>query len=295
MNEFKTYHPIISFAYFGFVIAFSMVFMHPFCLAVSLVCAFAASVLLKGRKAVKTNLLYMLPVMLLTALVNPLFSHAGATVLCYLPSGNPLTLESVEYGLAAAAMLVGVLCWFSCFNAVMTSDKLVYLFGRAIPSLSLILSMTLRFVPRYAAQLKTVVRAQKCLGRDPSSGSLIERARHGLSILSVLTTWALENAVDTADSMKSRGYGLPGRTAFSIFRFDRRDKAALVCICVLGAYVCVGGLCGALDFHYFPAIGAAECSVFGASVFAAYLALCALPILIELWEVRRWKAIESNT
>lgn len=295
MNEFKTYHPIVNFTYFGFVIAFSMVFMHPFCLAVSLVCAFVFSVLLKGRKAVKTNLLYMLPVMLLTALVNPLFSHAGATVLCYLPSGNPLTLESVEYGLAAAAMLVGVLCWFSCFNAVMTSDKLVYLFGRAIPSLSLILSMTLRFVPRYAAQLKTVVRAQKCLGRDPSSGSLIERAKHGLSILSVLTTWALENAVDTADSMKSRGYGLPGRTAFSIFRFDRRDKAALACICVLGAYVIFGGLCGALDFHYFPAVGGAECSVFGVSVFAAYLALCALPILIELWEVRRWKAIESNT
>ncbi len=95
--------------------------------------------------------------------------------------------------------------------------------------------------------------------------------------------------------MKSRGYGLPGRTAFSIFRFDRRDKAALACIFVLGAYVCVGGLCGALDFHYFPAVGGAEYSFFGASVFAAYLALCALPIVIELWEVRRWKAIESST
>lgn len=294
MNEFKTYHPIVSFAYFGCAIAFSMVFMHPFCLAASLVCAFTASALIKGGKAVKANLMYMLPVMLLTALVNPLFNHAGKTILCYLPGGNPLTLESVEYGLAAAAMLVGVLCWFSCFNAVMTSDKLVYLFGKALPSLSLILSMTLRFVPRYAAQSKTVVRAQKCLGRDPSSGSLVERAKHGLAILSGLTTWALESAVDTADSMKSRGYGLPGRTAFSIFRFDRRDKAALACILILGTYIVFGGLRGALDFHYFPAVGGAERSIFGVSVFAAYLALCALPIILELWEARRWKAIESN-
>lgn len=294
MNEFKTYHPIVNFAYFCFVIGFSMVFMHPLCLGVSLICAFVYSVVINGQKAIKHNLLYMLPVLLLTAIMNPLFNHRGVTVLCYLPSGNPLTLESVKYGLAAAAMLVGVLCWFSCFNAVMTSDKIIYLFGRAIPSLSLIFSMTLRFVPRYAAQLNAVVRAQKCLGRDMSSGSIVKRARHGLSILSALTTWALENAIDTADSMKSRGYGIPGRTAFSIFRFDRRDAAALAFICVLGIYIIVGGICGALDFHYFPAVGGTSISAFGASIFAAHTALCAMPIIIELWEVSRWKSIESN-
>ena len=42
--------------------------------------------------------------------------------------------------------------------------------------------------------------------------------------LSVTVTWALENAVVTADSMKSRGYGLPGRTAFARQRFDGRDR-----------------------------------------------------------------------
>jgi energy-coupling factor transport system permease protein len=46
-------------------------------------------------------------------------------------------------------MLAAVISWFSCYNAVMTSDKFVYLFGRVIPALSLILSMTLRFVPKF--------------------------------------------------------------------------------------------------------------------------------------------------
>ena len=30
-----------------------------------------------------------LPVLLLAALVNPAFNHAGVTILIYLPSGNP--------------------------------------------------------------------------------------------------------------------------------------------------------------------------------------------------------------
>ncbi len=43
-----------------------------------------------------------------------------------------------------------------------------------------------------------------------------------------MITWSLENAIETADSMRSRGYGLPGRSAFSIYRMDSRDKLALM-------------------------------------------------------------------
>ena len=51
------------------------------------------------------------------------------------------------YGLASAALLSATLLWFTCYNTVMTSDKFIYLFGRVIPALSLVLSMTMRFVP----------------------------------------------------------------------------------------------------------------------------------------------------
>ena len=294
MKEFKTYHPIVNFVYFVFVIGFSCVFMHPVSLAVSLLSGFTYSVMQKGKKAVKTNLLYMIPTLLFAALINPAFNHEGVTIIAYLPSGNPLTLESVVYGVAAAVMIVSVICWFSCYTEVMTSDKFIYLFGRVIPSLSLILSMTLRFVPRFSAQLKTVANAQRCMGRDISNGSIISRAKHGLSILSIMTTWALENAIDTADSMKSRGYGHPGRTAFSIFTFDKRDKKALFTIMILGIYTLLGNFWGGMYFRYFPSMKAKEFGILGLSVFFAYLALCIYPIVIEIWEVRKWKAIKSK-
>lgn len=294
MNEFKTYHPIVNFTYFIFVIGFSCVFMHPICLVISLVCGFTYSVMLKGKKAVKTNLVYMLPTLLIAALINPTFNHEGVTIIKYLPSGNPLTLESIAYGLAAAVMIVSVICWFSCYNEVMTSDKFIYLFGRIMPSLSLILSMTLRFVPKFSAQLKSVVNAQRCMGRDVSNGSIIQRAKHGLSILSIMITWSLENAIETADSMKSRGYGYPGRTAFSIFTFDKRDKKAFLCIAILGLYLLAGYFMGGMYFRYFPSVKTNVFSILGISCFMAYLALCMCPIIIESWEARRWKAIKSK-
>lgn len=144
--------------------------MHPASRAISLCCSLAYSINLNGGKAVRFSLRYLLPMMAVAMLVDPAFNHEGATILPYLPSGNPLTLESIVYGLSAAAMMASVILWFSCYNAVMTSDKFVYLFGWVIPALSLVLSMALRFAPKFKAQLHTVSEAQRCVGRDDHAG-----------------------------------------------------------------------------------------------------------------------------
>ena len=293
-DAFSGYHPAVNFLYFTLVLLFSMFFMHPICLFISLICAFSYNVYLKGRKAVRFSALYMLPMLIVTALLNPAFNHEGGTILAYLRDGNPLTLESVTYGVAAATMFITVIFWFSCYNEVMTSDKFVYLFGRVIPAMSLILSMTLRFVPKFTAQLKVVSNAQKCIGRDLSNGSLLQRAKHGIKILSIMVTWALENAIETADSMKSRGYGLPGRTAFSIYRFDSRDKKALVFLLFCGGYMLIGSAFGGLYFRYFPTMKGTALNLYSVSLFLCYLALCISPLAINYREGRKWEALQSE-
>lgn len=293
-DAFSYYHPLVNFSYFAFVFAFSMVFMHPLSLGISLICSFVYSISLKGKKAVKFNFVFLLPMMLVTAVINPAFNHEGATILTYLHTGNPLTLESIAYGIAAATMLAAMICWFSCYKEVMTSDKFVYLFGRIIPSLSLILSMSLRFVPRFKARIKEVSEAQRCIGRNVSNGGVIERARHGITILSIMVTWALENAIETADSMKSRGYGLQGRTAFSIYRLDKRDKKALVAVLVLGMFVLVGGILGGLKWRYFPTMKGASLGVFSTSLWLAYMGLCLVPVIVDRVEEHQWKVSQSK-
>ena len=292
-DTFSSYHPAVNFLYFGLVLLFAMCLMHPVCLGITLAAAVAYHVYLKGHKAVRFSLLFMLPVMLLAALVNPAFNHEGATILTYLPSGNPLTAESIWYGIAAAAMLAAVLSWFACYTEVMTSDKFVYLFGKIIPALSLVLSMTLRFVPRFKAQLDTVKEAQVSIGRDPSEGSVLQRLKKAVTVISIMITWALENAIETADSMRSRGYGLPGRTAFSIYRFDCRDKLAVCWLVFCGIVLGAGWAGGAFAWRYYPTVKGA----LGVLPFAfqlVYAALCFTPVFLDLREDLTWKRLQSE-
>lgn len=280
---------MVNFVYFTLVLMFSMFFMHPVYLTASLLCAAAFSIRLSGKSTLRPQLKFLLPTVLAVALINPAFSHAGVTILAYLPSGNPLTLESIVYGTAAAVMLAAVILWFSCFNVVMTTDKFVYLFGRVIPAMSLVLSMAFRFVPRFAAQFREVSEAQRCIGRDLSEGSAVERIKKAVSIVSIMVTWSLENAAQTADSMKSRGYGLSGRTAFSVYCLDGRDKALLVWLLLCGFYIVCGWAAGGIEFHYYPMMEGTQLRVFQLSFMLAYLLLCLTPIVLDAVEDIKWK------
>ena len=293
MNEFAKYHPLINFIYFTAVIVFSMIFVHPICLVTSLLCSVMYSIILNGKKALKF-IVMLLPLMLISALINPAFNHEGVTVIAYLPSGNPLTLESILYGIVAASMIATVICWFSCFNKIMTSDKFIYLFGRIIPSLSLILSMTFRFVPKFKEQVQEVSNAQKSMGRDTSEGSVFARVKNSIRILSAVITWSLENAIDTSDSMKSRGYGLTGRTAYSNYVFDKRDVTALIYLAVTIIYFLIGALLGKIHYRYFPSMRGTYMSFYSTSIFISYIMICIMPIIIEIWEEFKWRKLKSK-
>ncbi|QAY66865.1 energy-coupling factor transporter transmembrane component T [Paenibacillus protaetiae] len=293
-DSFSSFHPAVNFVYFAAVLAFAMLFMHPVLQIISFCSAASYSILLNRRRAVRFLLLYMLPLWFATALMNPAFNHAGVTILFYLHSGNPVTLESILYGAAAGFMFVTVLIWFSCYNAVMTSDKFVYLFGRLMPALSLMLSMALRFVPRYRSQLAVISKAQRGIGRDMTQGHLLQRARNGLTMVSILTTWALENAIETADSMKSRGYGLPGRSSFSLFRFDSRDKITGLFMAVLLLVMAAGAAAGRTRIRFFPSVKTPETDGVSIILYAAYAVFCLLPVCIQLAEERKWKSIQSK-
>ena len=293
-DEFSRYHPIINMLYFVSVISFGMFFLHPLCLAITFFSSFAYSIYLNGKKALMFNLKYIIPMLIMTALINPAFNHEGTTIIKYLENGNPVTLESITYGIAASIMLVSIVMWFSCYNKVMTSDKFIYIFGRIIPALSLIFSMVLRFVPRFKAQIKQISYAQKCVGRDVSNGRFIERIKHGINIISIMMTWAFENSIETADSMKSRGYGLKGRSAFSIFVFNKRDKIALLIISFFSVVVILSAYLGAFYYRYFPSMKGIDMNSKNIVVFIVYFVLCITPLVINLLEDLKWKRIQSK-
>ncbi len=294
MNEFKRYHPVANFLYFAAVIGFSMVVLNPVCLIISFFASVCYSIILNGKKAAKFDFMFILPMIFVAALINPLFNHEGATIIGYFRNGNPLTLESVLYGFASSVMLACVICWFSCFNKIMTSDKFVYLFGKVTPSLSLVLSMVLRFVPRFNQHLKIIYNSQKSIGFDALEGNLFQKMKKCITIMSVMVTWALENSIETADSMRSRGYANSNRSFFSIFTFETKDKTAICCLIFLIIYIIAGLASKSVYFYYFPKTARIKISFYSLSVYISYFLLCFMPVIIEIKEQLKWKSIKSK-
>lgn len=295
-DSFNNVHPLINFAYFALVIGIGMFCLHPVILVISVLAALSYTMYLKGvRKLLALIFKFVLPSMLVVALVNAAFNHYGVTPLLYLQSGNSITLEAIVYGVVLAIVLAIMLLWFACYNVIMTSDKFIYLFGKIIPASSLILSMVFRFVPKFAAHLKVVRNGQKSLGRDFSNGSLLHKIKAGLTIFSIMTTWALENAIDTADSMKARGYGLKGRTAFSLYRFTKRDVGLSLYLIVTSVVFFIGWRQGNVYVSYNPKIiiHGLPLTLASFSSYAAFFLLATLPLWLNLYEAIIWLRLKK--
>lgn len=292
-SVFSTYHPIINFGFFLAVIGIGIFLQHPVFVTAAVLASLTYALMLGGKGTLKFTLIFVLPMILVFAVVNPLINHRGSTVLFY-TNYSQITLEALIYGVISGFVLATVLLWFSCYNKIMTSDKFVYLFGKIMPAISLIFSMVMRFVPNFKMQIQKISDAQKCIGRDVSNGTKKEKIRHGMKILNIMFTWALENAIDSADSMRSRGYGLKNRSTFSIYRFDARDTLAAIYLAVMTLIVLAGAVSGKCAIEFYPEIVMAEFDIWTIIVYVAYILLCFFPIAVEVKEVAIWKLTQSR-
>lgn len=290
MNRaFSALHPSVSFVFFAVMIAFTMLFMHPVFLGVTLISALIFSVILNGRRGMKLSLLFYLPMFLLIAISNPLFNHRGRTTLFFFMD-NPITLEAMLYGICSATSLIAIIAWFSCYSKVITSDKFLYLFAKMTPAVALLITMTIRMISKLKYQLKTIANAQHTIGLDQSTGNLIERVKKGMRVISILLSWSMEDAIETADSMKARGYGLKNRTTFSLFKFDKRDGLVLGVISLLAGICFAGYFAGYGTMQFYPSIRPLNLSPQAIVLYLVFTVLAFLPIIIEVKESFKWRS-----
>ena len=282
---FERCHPAVNLSYFAAVLVGMITFQHPFFLVISFLSAFAYSVKRNGWKAVVFNLC-LLPVIAAFALYYSSYTHFGMTVLRQNFVGNNMTLESLVYGFVLGVTGAGVCIWFSCVFSVFTTDKVVYLFGKVSPRLSLFLAILLRMIPRIKKEAKQINMAQQGVGRGVNQGNVFQRLRNGIRIFSLLITWTIESLTIASESMRSRGSSLRGRKAFSIYRFDNRDRAY-----VIGLFLCLTLTMMAVqlkqtDMVYDPRIIWTDVS----PVFCiGYAVLCLMPLGLEIWTEYKFK------
>jgi len=266
--------------------------MNPVLLIISLSASITLAFMVEKPKPFYTSLLFFIVLFLIISLSNPLFSQNGDTILFYI-FNIKVTLESLFYGIMISSMLVAVIYWFKSYNQIMTSDKFIFLFGRIVPSLALVITMGLKFIPNLKRQIIKISQAQKGIGLYSNKG-LINKVKSGLRIISILITSALENSLDTSDSMKARGYGLKNRTSFSVFKFRKTDGVILAIIILLVLTITAAYGLNLLEFNYYPNLTNINTTFKGYITYSLIALLMFLPSIIEIKEKIKWHYFKSR-
>ncbi len=290
-STFCSYHPLVNTLYFTLTIGITMYSISPYFLAVTFLFSWIYSILLKGRSGMKLNAVMSIFMLIIMVALNMFFNNNGETVLLYINT-NRITLESICFGIAGGVMLISIIVWFTCFNVIMTADKLIYLFGKAAPVLGLTLSMIFRFVPLLKSRFAEISLGQKCMGRGRGKGGFIMKARQLVKKVSILIAWSLEASIESADSMEARGYGLKGRSSFHLFKFSKRDIAALFLMLAAGLPVVVAAFKGMTNMYFYPKIVRPELDLWTALVLMCYTVLAATPIVIDIAGEIRWRQLD---
>ncbi len=291
MKSFEQYNPRVTALWLLACAGVAMLCPNPVILCLSLLGAAALRILRRDRERLGSILFYI-ALLVLTPLVNLLFSRSGSTVLLVV-NHHPVTLEALLYGINSAVLLVAVLLWMRTFSAVMTTDRMMYLLGGLWPGLALLMSMTLRFVPLFGRQAGRINNAQRAMGMYRED-NVIDSAKGGLRVFSILTTWALENGITTADSMRARGYGEGRRTAYTLYRFRLSDGILTAAAVILTGVCAAGMLTGALNFEFYPGVSRLPDGPMAAAAYTAYGLLAFIPTIIETEAKLRWHSLRSG-
>lgn len=279
---FERCHPAVNLIFFTAVIAGMILFQHPVVLALGFFCACAYSIQRNRGKAAIFDLC-LLPCAAAFALYYSSYHHFGVTVLQQNFVGNNVTLESLVYGFVVGISVSGVCIWMSCVYSVFSTDKMVYLFGTVSPRLSLFLAILLRMVPRIKKEAKKIHTAQKGIGRGIGQGSLWQRIKNAVRIVSMLITWTIDSLMTASDSMRSRESTLRGRTAFSIYRFDNRNRAFVIAQFICLTMTLMAVILGLTDMTYDPRLIWKPITLLTILFYAGYTVLCLMPLGLELW------------
>lgn len=232
--RFEQLHPFNTFLYYAGAIALLMLMLHPFYLGVAFFIIIMREFFYDRFRGLRNWFLFIFLTALIIVIINPFFNQRGQHVLWEF-GHRRFTLEAFLYGGITALSLISIVVLFVSFNRIMTPNKLLFLFARILPQFALLLMLTLRFIPLMKRRIEDITSVQQSKGISMTNGKWSEKAKKGLLYVQVLLTYSLEEAIQTADSMKARGYGAGKRSSYDHFRWYRSDYfiAAFIVSCLI--------------------------------------------------------------
>ena len=273
------FHPLTFFVYFMVLIG-SIIFLgNPYLYVIVLMTSLLLSIYFEGATIFKL-LFKLLIISILFAVINPLFSHEGMTIITYFPNGNALTLESINFGISMGVLFISIMLLFNVFNKTMWPDRWVELFGNISPTFALMISMIFRFINRFIKVYKDL--------------KLVHKDKSPFFYFSMLVTYALESSIDTADSMAARGYKTAKRTHYKRKKIKSKDMAVILVSLLFLSFLIYMNKTTRFVFYYYPNTALYSDKMSFVAVIAIYVAFSIIPLIIEITEDIKWKLLTSK-
>lgn len=286
-SAFERYNPWTYFMYIAGNMTLAMILGHPLILVVGIVLLIAVHIISDRARTLYPFLKGYLFISLLTMVLNPLLNHRGATILFYL-NDQCITLEATLYGVVMGCSIFLVLVTFSLYQYGISSDKLMYLFCKVVPTITMVLMLTLRMVPLLRERIEEISKIQKTQGVHLEQGKIKDRSKSAMENLNILVTWSLEEMMQTACSIRSRGYGLKKQRSFYFrYRIETRDTICMVIQAILLGSIIIlwkGGM-----YTIYPRLQLHLFSARTMSILIIYSMYVSIPLWIEGWETYKWR------
>jgi energy-coupling factor transport system permease protein len=197
------------------------------------------------------------PLALLVALVNPLVSQQGLTVLVDGPTmpvlGNiDVTLEALAFGAIAGLRVLIVIGVFALYSSCVDPDEVLRLAGRVAPRSALTASLATRAVPILARDAERLAEAYELRATAAGGRGRRQAIRRAAVLTRALGAGALERSIETAAALEVRGYAGARRPARRDVPWSRHDFSFALAAVAIALLSSVARLAGVADFDAYP-------------------------------------------
>jgi energy-coupling factor transport system permease protein len=233
----------------AYCMAFALVpaiYQHPVILLAAAAGIYLAASLAGVARQVRRAALIGLPIAIVIALVNPLVSNNGNTVVFRFGElfGHrfDVTSEAILFGLVAGLRVIVLIAAFGLFNAVVDPDELMRAVRRFSYRSALTASLATRLVPVLVRDATRMNEAARCRAK-PAPRAMVARAA---------LANALDRAVDVAAALELRGYGSARRPARVRRPWSRHDVRVMASAVALALVVVGMRILGVGEFEPYP-------------------------------------------
>jgi energy-coupling factor transport system permease protein len=218
MMMFKLCHPLTALVYYAGLLVLLFTCVNPVYRLIITAGVIVLALCCVRRKNLFCSLRFLLPLVFILGLLNPLFVRRGATILFYL-FGNPVTLEATLFGFNQSLLILSTIVLFISFNKIIDHAAFLYLTARWMPRTALVISIALNTMARLKNRIVALTDVQKTRGMDMKKNKI----KTGLWLLNLFTVRSLEEGLETAVVLKARDYGITRRTSYRAYGFGLRD------------------------------------------------------------------------